>query len=159
MDATAPTREQLNRWSYAAPSVDQKRNQTVYKRLNPFEVLAQRNEIDGPQLLASQKFEKHYWGSYGYDVRRGEGSTHEPLEYPQAYHGQMINAARQVLMLPTLYDAIESQVTESMSLVDLGQYLRPAIKRREIARNIAVTMISNALDILAIHWGQKSRPG
>jgi hypothetical protein len=159
MDSMAPTIEQLRRDTYEAPQRDQKRNQVAYKKLSPFETLAQRGEIDGPQLLAAQKFEMHYWGALGYDVRRGEGSTHEPLEYPQFYHSEMIAAARKVLMLPHLYYVIESQVAENMSLVELGQYLRPAIKRREIARNVAVTMINNGLDILAIHWGQKSRPG
>ena len=159
LDATAPTREQLRRFVFEPPQLDQKRNQQAYKKLNPFETLAGRDEIDGSQLLAAQKFERHYWGAFGYDVRRGEGSTHEPLEYPQSYHGQVIASVKKVLILPQLYDVIESQVVENMSLVDLGKYLRPSIKRREIARNVAVTMISNALDILAIHWGQKSRPG
>ena len=159
METMSPTIEQLRRHKYAAPQQDQKRHQVAYKRLTPFEILTQREEIDGNQLLAAQKFDAHYWGAAGYDVRKGEGSTHEPLEYPQFYHGEMLARARKVLMLPHLYDVIESQVVENMSLVELGQYLKPATKDRKIARNIAVVLISTALDLLAIHWGQKQRPG
>lgn len=157
--AIAPTLEQQRRYKFEAPKVDQARNQVAYKKHSPFEIMLQRDEIDGNQLLAAEKFTKHYWGALGHDVRKGDGYTNDPLEYPQTYHGQMICKARHVLMLPILYDAIESQVTENMSLVELGQYLRPSIKRREILRNVAVTVLSNGLDILAIHWGQKSRPG
>jgi len=120
MDSISPTIEQLRRDTYEAPQRDQKHNRIAYKKLSPFETLLQRDEIDGNQLLAAQKFEGHYWGALGYDVRRGEGSTHEPLEYPQFYHGEMLATAKRILMLPQLYETLESQVTENMSLVELG---------------------------------------
>lgn len=157
-DSLGPTAERLSKSEgYDAPHVDKDTNRLAYRVLTIFETLHKRGDIEGDHLAAAKKLEKHYLGALGHDVRTGEGSTEDPLEYPRSYHAQKL-AQAQSEILHREWIALHILLDERGSLIEIGRTFRP-IGSREIARATGLAIVTTGLERLAYLWGFKSEKG
>ena len=151
-----PTPEWLARFAHdrAVRSIS-KQTAGLIARSAQIEALHRDDEIDDQQLEAWHKYERCTHGAAGHDVRRGEGDGHPDMEYPRSYYAQKLDAANNALT-PIMYAALRSQIEHETPWPDLGRLITCRRDRAQ-ARVAAVLTITYALDILAYHWGFKTK--
>ena len=155
-EAIAPTPERLRKGdAFQAPAKDQKHDRPAYRALSAAAVLLQREEIEPEHYEAAQKFHKHMLGSLGVDVRWGDGSPKDSVEFTRSYHAQCLAKVRQELT-PREYMIVERLCHDESTPVSIGfglsGYVRP-----DAARPFGVSAINSALDRLSYFWGFKRR--
>ena len=149
----APTKERT-RHGTVEPGFYQRQ---AHRAITQMEDTLRRQDIDPEQYQAGLKFEKHYHGMMGIDVRRGDTTTPDPIEYPKFYHGEKIWHAAGALSSPDQYEAVRAFVIDDTPLVGIGRTIRPGVSH-PVARATGLTAISVALDVLCYHWGIKTKP-
>lgn len=155
-EALAPTPERLRKGdAFQAPAKDQKHDRPAYRALSAAAVLLNRKEIEKEHYEAAAKFSRHMLGSYGVDVRNGDGSPDSECEYPRTYHNQVLAKVREELT-PREYLIIERLCQEEATPVSIGFGLSGHATPQQ-AKPYGVSAINSALDRLSYFWGFKQR--
>lgn len=153
-DSLGPTKEQLRKAVYEPPIVNQDTNRKAWRKISVFEELHNRGELEYHQLRAAEKFEKHWHGAHGANVRMSdeESSGNVDVEYARTYHAQKLaDAADQLRAAEFL--ALE-EIVKGRTVESVGRKWRPG--NRMIARAQGLVLIFEGLEVLAVHWGLAS---
>lgn len=164
MSATiSPTAERLAKTkAWLKPENDTRTRREYHRVLSLFDRLYQGHKISGEQFQASQRWEQHWNGSRGADVRMDDAGTsdadpsrrqpaiiHHGTQLADAYHRLSRNQGR---ALDLVCEGVET-------LPEIGQRIYGYANRSQ-ATGAASVLITEALEALAMHWGYltRSRP-
>jgi len=155
--AIAPTIERQRKSLIVQPHTDQKTKRQAYQALGVFERMLSNEDIAPGYYEAARKFEKHYLGSLGIDVRSDNDYTEDAPEYPRSYHAQMVSRASQGAKLTTielwaLEGIIEGLFTCNKEIEDIGRRIN-GWSCRKMCRGYGLSTVTGALHRLAQHWG------
>jgi hypothetical protein len=156
-DTIAPTKERLRRDQWDQPCVDQSTNRTAFRAKSKLRQLWDKGEIEADHYQAGLKFERHYLGSLGIDVRTGDDSgisdgRHKD-EIPQVRHGSELAAAKSILT-PREFQILSKLISEEATPLTIGFGLSGYTDRRQ-QLSYGISAIYSALDRLSYHWGMK----
>jgi len=151
-EALAPTPERLRRSEWDTPEIDTKTQRRAYKARNPFLEMLRNQEIDGNQFQAAERFERHYPGAEGHDVRVQDyvGEPSDKRQPPRTIHATHLAEARAALM-PDEFRALECLVRESSTLVQIGFGLSGFVCRKQ-SRGYGLAVVRGALQRLVELW-------
>lgn len=160
-DTLAPTQERLSKSTWLKPTVDQKVRREAYKALDLWDRLRKSNELEGHQVDAARKLEKHALGVIGVDVRDTDAFTAELRDLdgidPIIYHGQKLAEAKRVVPARQWHALMMVIQGESEDLGAIGGAICQ-IKNRPQARMAAVVLIQEGLTLLSRLWGFCTTP-
>ena len=152
----APNAEQAQSgtWEHSGER-DGKRERT-YRRLTQPVKLYKRDLIEDAQFHAAMKFEKHYYGMFGADVREGVEYSDPECEMPTIYHGQKLSKLKEHLGFD--FHVIVSMVIHDMSPDDVAAHYakvtgEPVSSRRQTKAAMGVDLIQRSLQKTADFWG------
>jgi len=155
-EALSPTKERLAKGdAFQAPAKDQRTDRPAYRALSTAAVLLQRKDIEPEHYEAATKFYKHLLGSLGADVRMGDGSPKDSIEFTRSYHAQCLAKVREELT-PREYMVVERLCQDEATPVSIGFGLS-GYTLSKMQRSYGVSAIYSALDRLAYFWGFKQR--
>jgi hypothetical protein len=151
-EALAPTPERLRRSEWDTPEIDTKTQRRAYKVKNPFLEMLRNQEIDGSQFQAAERFERHYHGAEGHDVRVQDyvGEPSDGRQPPRTIHATHLAEARAALM-PDEFRALECLVRESSTLTQIGFGLSGFVCRKQ-SRGYGLAVVRGALQRLVELW-------
>lgn len=167
-DALTPTKERLRKAkAYDAPAVDPKANRPYYRVKDAIQRMYERQEISEEQEHAARKWERHWLGSLGHDVRNGEGggSGTDPIELVRSQHASEVARVQATLkakiigenVFRTSWTALIDLVEGAHDLAAIGKQRLPSHEKRETARAVGLTVIQNALSVLVDLWQSPKR--
>lgn len=155
MDVTAPTRERIAKGGILKPTQTQTERRNYYRHETVFERLSRQEKLDGDQVRAGFKLEKHWLGAQGVDVRETEGDAGNPdVECATTYHCQKIAQAMQEVP-HRQWEALQMILNGCDELWAIGGVLCRR-KQRDQATAAALVLIQEGLDCLADLWGLKA---
>jgi hypothetical protein len=151
-EALAPTPERLRRSQWDQPEVDSKTQRRAYKARDPFMEMLRQQEIDGNQFQCAERFEKHYHGAEGHDVRVQDyaGEASDTTQPPRTVHATHLADARSTLM-PDEFRALECLVRDSSTLTQIGFGLSGYANPKQ-ARAYGLAVVRGALQRLTYLW-------
>jgi len=158
-EAIAPTPERLRHArAYLPPEHSQAVKRPYTRVLDEFERLLEIGKLDVEQFQAARKLQKHWNGSFGVDVRDGEGFSDGDYEFASVRHGSEIAHAKRVLGGRMMWPALE-MLLKGEGIEHVGRKLH-GYQCAKQARAFGLGTIQCALDVLVLHWGlaQRHRP-
>jgi len=153
-EAIAPTPERLRKSKFDTPIVDQTQERRAYRARDIWDEMLRREEIEMPEYRAAERFEHHYLGMMGHDVRITDMSA-PIVDDPKKRRGWekhvfALDEARQELM-PKEFRALEllAMGTHDLKLVgvELSRY-----RNSDTARAYALRTVQGALERLSHLW-------
>lgn len=152
-----PTAERLAKSkAWLRPQTDMSTARAYFRSLSLFDNMAQRGTISGEMYHAAQRFEQHYRGALGHDVRMSEEPTLGDADpsrcQPSAIHhgGQLADAYKQISRRQGR--ALDMICEGTDSLVDIGRTLCGYQSDKQASASGAV-LIQEALERLSEYWG------
>lgn len=165
--ALAPTSQRAEKAVAAGGDVDEPVSSRNVRRIHfrivsPLQKMLGAEEIDHAQFQAGEKFQRHYEGYLGSDVRTGNMTservdTSEMADDPRHHHGLMVTAAR-LDLTPAMYGGLVQFLVEGQTLVDVGRTWK-AFSDRHGARTAGASLVTLTLDRLVILWERISNDG
>lgn len=152
-EAIAPTPERLRKSKFDTPEIDQKTERRAYKARDVWNEMLRRGEIDPPEHQAAERFEHHYQGYLGHDVRvtdAASGPVDEAQRSGWEKHCHQIDSARSQL-IPAEFRAMELLTLGQHDLVAVGLTLSH-YRNTVQARAYAIRLVQGALERLAYMW-------
>lgn len=155
IDTIAPTPERIAKGGILKPVNTQKEQRTYHRHENVFDRLGRKEKLDGDQVRAGNKLEKHWLGAMGIDVRETDGDAgNTDVECATTYHAQKVAQAR--LALPSRqWEALAMILNGCDELYAIGGALCQR-KQKDQATAAALVLIQEGLDVLVDIWGLKA---
>lgn len=157
MDTLSPPREQLSKYDYEPPQLDQRTARLTWRKRSAFERI-KTLETEHRQAIA--RLERHYYGAQGVDVRNDEhfqDRTDVPDEFAQHRHAGLLENAKKAVGSPRVWKALICQIESTLTPQDIGQQWAGK-KSRDGAKAWGEGLIMAGLDILVMHWGLITKP-
>ncbi len=152
VNATSPSPERMRRGKVLHPETTRDTRRETYRALDEVEAAHRKGDIGAAELDAWTRFQRHYAGAQGADVRFDYGTgLPADVEDRRTYHAQHLNRAREAL-LAREFDALEDLVEGRRGLADIGRDAR-ATAKRETARGQGLVFVQTALARLVRLWG------
>lgn len=151
----APTPERIAKGDIAHSNAPSK-SERVYRNHGQVAKLFENQLCQEHHVRAFVKYEQHYHGALGHDVRMsGErGDSHTDVESPRTYHAQKIIRANLQLSQRQQW-ALEKLILDAHCGLDqIGAELSGYSDRRQTTA-YATAVIVEALEGLAKWWGMK----
>jgi hypothetical protein len=151
-EALAPTPERLRRSEWDQPEIDAKTQRRAYKQRDPFLEMLRMQEIDGAQLQAAEKFERHYHGADGHDVRVQDYASEasDNAEIGRTFHAAALADAKKTLSKRE-WHALETLVRDGATLVSVGMQLSIYSNPKQ-AKAFGLAVTQGALQRLVDLW-------
>lgn len=152
-ETIAPTPERLRKGKFDTPTVDQKTERRAYRARDIWNEMLRRGEIGPPEHQAAERFEHHYLGMLGHDVRVTDAvslNVDEAQRTGWDKHIHALDAARSEL-IPKEFLAMELLTIGEHDLVTVGKELS-GYRKAETARAYAIRLVQGALERLAYLW-------
>ena len=150
-ECLAPTPERLRRSEWDTPETDAKTQRRAYRARDPFLEMLRQQEIDGSQFQAAEKFERHYHGAEGHDVRvQDYNEAGDVREFGRTVHATALADARKALSAKE-FRALEVLVRQSSSLYQVGFGLSGYTNKKQ-AKAYALAVVQGALQRLVDLW-------
>jgi len=155
--AIAPTVERQRKSTVIAAHKDQKVSRQAYQAIGLFERLLRDQDIAPGYYEAARKYEKHYLGSLGVDVRTDDGYNEDAPEFPRSYHAEMVMRSTTGAKLTkvetwALQGIIEGLFQPRRELEDIGRQIN-GWSCRKMCKGYGLSTVTCALHRLAQHWG------
>jgi hypothetical protein len=151
IDALAPTPQRLARSKWLAPETSREVNRVAWRALDIFDRLLKSGELELDQWKGSRKFERHYYGALGIDVREGEGSAGDAVEFPRSYHAQKLAEMRHALT-PRQYAGLVAVLEGELDMEGVGRQICRRSNAPQ-ARTAGMILLQEALTSVAILHG------
>lgn len=155
IDTIAPTPERIAKGGILKPVNTQKEQRTYYRHENVFDRLGRKDILDGDQVRAGNKLEKHWQGAMGIDVRETDGDTGNPdVECATTYHAQKVAKAMQAVP-SRQWEALQMILNGCDEMFAIGGVLCKR-KQKDQAAAAAIVLVQEGLDVLVEIWGLKA---
>lgn len=155
MDTIAPTPERLAKGGVLRPANTQTERRDYYRHENLFDRLGRKEKLDGDQVAAGNKLERHWLGAMGVDVRVTDGNEGNPdVECAPIYHGQKIAEAMRAVP-PRQWESLQMILNGCDELYAIGGALCQR-KQQDQAAAAALVLVQEGLDVLVDLWGLKA---
>jgi hypothetical protein len=158
--AILPTPERLTKSTrWLRPVTDQHSKRDYHRALNIVDRLLDSGAIEPHQHRAGDKFERHYLGAIGVDVRVGDDCADGPGDLdgipPTTYHGEKMLEAK-AAMTERQFRALVYVYEGEDQLANIGSALCNRRDRAQ-ASAAATVLIEEAVTVLADLWGLSQR--
>jgi len=157
MEACAPTKEQLSKFDYEPPRLDQVTDCPA-GRVKSFWERIKLLEPEHHQAI--KQLEKCYFGRLGVDVSESHERVDEykfDYEFSKFEWAGKNESARKAVGSPRVWKALICQIERTLTPQDIGHQWA-GIEGRQGAKSFGEGLIIAGLDALCIHWGYISRP-
>lgn len=152
--AILPTREREQHapGRVTHPEISQRRHQRASEVASYVKTLYKLGKLSDREYHAGQKFERHWLGAQGLDVRWDIGGHTDLVgEEGVVYHGQRVEEARR-LWLPHQYRAVVDTIEERKQLHEIGSaWMETNNRPQSYAAGLALVKLSLAQ--LSVYWG------